>query len=311
MRQVYLTIGTRASPLALAQTQIVADLLKKKNNDLDLRIRVKKIETLGDRIQSQGRQRISGTGKDLFTKSIDNALANGEIDVAVHSLKDVPIELSEQDLAEIVSFPKRESPNDVLISSNGKSLSSLPNNARIGTSSVRRAIQIRAFRSDLAVVEIRGNVHTRLKKLKTDSLDAVILAKAGLKRLNIAVGNIIPTNQMLPAVGQGCLAVVTRKNDLAAKQIVARIDHKNTRIAATAERAFSQELGGGCNLPIAALARMMRNNPNRLIIEGLVQRKSKSTDKSNLVVRSSNTGPTSEPEAIGRKLARMMKRFAE
>ena len=306
MRQVSLTIGTRASPLALAQTNIVADLLKKKNNDLNLRIRVKKIETAGDRIQSQARQQIAGTGKDLFTKSIDIALAKGEIDVAVHSLKDVPIELSERNQAEIVSFPKRESPNDVLISNVGKSLSSLPKNARIGTSSLRRAIQIRAFRPDLEVVEIHGNVHTRLKKLKTESLDAIILAKAGLNRLNIAGGNIIPTNQMLPAVGQGCLAVVTRKNDFAVKEIVVRIDHKNTRIAATAERAFSQELGGGCNLPIAAFARMMRDNPNRLIIEGLVQGKSKSKDRSSLVVRSSDTGPTSQPEAIVRKLANIM-----
>lgn len=311
MRPVTLTIGTRASPLALVQTQIVKILLKKKNNNIDIRIRVKKIKTIGDLIHNQTRDQITGTGKDIFTKTIDNALAKGEVDIAVHSLKDVPIENSEPDLIEIAAYPKRESPYDVLVSNNGETLLSLPWKARIGTSSVRRAIQIRAFRPDLEVVEIHGNIHTRLKKLKGDSLDAIILAKAGLSRLNLATGSVIPTKYMLPAAGQGCLAVVTRKNDSSAKEIVAKIDHRNTRIAVTAERAFSQELGGGCNLPIAALARVTRANPNRLLLEGLVQQNSKEVVNSSFVTRSSISGPTDEAELIGKKLARKMKKLTD
>lgn len=299
---ISLVIGTRASPLAVKQARIVANLLRKKNKTVDLRIKIKKIVTTGD-VQIQ-RGVYPGTGKDMFTKSIDTALSDGQVDIAVHSLKDVPVQSS--DSFEVAAFPKRDSPYDVLISKNGETLASLPKNARVGTSSVRRAIQIKSFRPDIKVVEIHGNIHTRLKKL--GELDGIVLAKAGLNRLGISRGRVIQRNHMLPAVGQGCLAVVIRKGDKISHEMVSKIDDEDTRTAVIAERSFSRELGGGCNLPIASLGRIMHSRPKQVMLEGLVQSNGFAASR-NLVARSFISGPAKDAELLGVRLARKMKKF--
>lgn len=302
-------IGTRGSALALAQTKIVLNLLKRKNRDKKLRFQIRTIKTEGD--TDLYRKRSTGTGKELFTRTIDRALVAGEIDVAVHSLKDVPVEGSYSSKIEIGAFPKRESPYDVLITKKkGDTLSTLPKNARIGTSSARRAVQLRSFRPDLEIIEIHGNVQTRIKKLKSSNLDAIVLAMAGLKRLKLAfrIGKRLPKSLMLPAAGQGCLAVAIRKGDHRTRSIVSEIDDKHTRLAVNAERAFSRELGGGCNLPIAALATLSRNSPRKLVLDGLVELSSPNGGGVR-VARSRTSGRAEEAESLGKTSALKLKRI--
>ena len=193
----------------------------------------------------------TGTGKDAFTKEIDNALVSEEIDLAVHSLKDIPNEVgkSKKSLAiELAAFPHRESPFDVLISNQrGHTIGSLPKGARIGTSSVRRRIQLENYRPDFTVIEVHGNVPTRIKKLRNGALnlDGIVLAEAGLNRLGMEneIDEVISTDIMLPAIGQGCLAVSVRSNDAETKKVVKSIDDYNTRQCILAERRFSGEFG--------------------------------------------------------------------
>jgi hydroxymethylbilane synthase len=305
MKRSIVVIGTRGSPLALAQTKIVLNELRRKTQRKEnLDFRVREIKTAGDKFQKKAL-----TGKDSFTREIDRALAAGEIDLAVHSLKDVPLSGSSQARIEIGAFPKRDSPYDVLVAKRaGETISTLPKNARIGTSSVRRAVQLKSFRPDFEIVEIRGNVQTRIEKLRRKSdLDAIILAKAGLKRLRLfKTGELIPRTIMLPAIGQGCLAVSVRKNDSAIKKLVSRIDDKTTRQAVTAERAFSAELGGGCNTPIAALATISRNRPKKLVLQGMVAIERPPSRP--LIIRSSIFGNPREARALGRALARRLKK---
>ncbi len=297
-----MVIGTRGSTLAIAQANIVASILKKKNKGLYLTI--KKIKTEGD--SPRNNSRLALTGKDLFTRAIDKALEEKEIDIAIHSLKDVPVESSESGKIEIAAFPKRENPSDVLISKRpSDTLETLPQNAKVGTSSARRAIQLKSVRPDIEIVELHGNVETRIKKLRASNLDAVVLAKAGLKRLGKnSVGKLIPHAQMLPAVGQGCLAVAIRKDDGFARELVSKIDDRETRIAVSAERAFSKELGGGCNTPIAALA-TIRNG--RIVLEGLLEK----TDagQSNIIARGRISGQTRDAERLGKTLATQLKKI--
>lgn len=286
-----IVVGTRASPLALAQTKIVINLLKRENKQL--RFEIKKIKTEGD---------LGVNGKDTFTKAIDRALESSEIDLAVHSMKDVPVLTSKK--LEISAFPKRESPYDVLITKRKReTLDTLPKSAKIGTSSVRRAIQLTAARPDIEIVEIHGNVQTRLKKLRTTDLDALILARAGLKRLKLNQGKILSKEVMLPAPGQGCLAVMTRRNDPRIRKIASTIDDEDTRSAVTAERAFSRTLGGGCNLPIAALATV---NGDKLVLDGMVE----STNSRPVIARSHIEGARKDADKLGRKLALQLKRVA-
>ncbi|MGI0090419.1 MAG: hydroxymethylbilane synthase [Nitrososphaerales archaeon] len=305
-------VGTRASPLALSQTQIVVSLLKRNNGRKNLDFKIRKFKTEGDRALERPKSRASSnyTGKDSFTKSIDAALECGEIDIAVHSLKDVPLENSNSKI-EIAAFPKRESPFDVLITRrSGETFATLRKNARIGTSSIRRAVQLRASRPDLEIVTLHGNVQTRIKKLQSSTLDAIVLAKAGIKRLGLDIGEILPKEIMLPAVGQGCLAIAVRKNDAFTKKIVSKIDAADTRCAVTAERAFSKELGGGCNFPIAALATIKRTSPRKLFLDGLVESDGpEGVKNSNFVVRMQVAGSPEDAEYLGKKLARQLKKF--
>lgn len=283
-------IGTRDSPLALAQAKIVERELQNKNPYLKLN--VSKIATIGDSQREWGNQ--SSTGKDLFTREIDRALIGGSIDMAVHSLKDVPVDISENNLIEIAAFPRRENPSDVLISKRGNTLNSLPANAIIGTSSIRREIQLKALRSDFKIVELHGNVGTRIRKLKSSNMDAIIVARAGLNRLGQnMLGKSIPTRIMLPAVGQGCLAIAVRRNDIKTRRIARTIDHSQTRIAVSAERAFSKFLGGGCNTPVAAYATVSND---MIKLEGMIERDDQ-------IKRDMISGPTETPVRLGRTLA--------
>jgi len=286
----------------MAQANIVANLLKRKNKGLKLKIM--KIKTEGD--SSTNNSKLALTGKDLFTRAIDKALEEKMVDIAVHSLKDLPVENSESSKLEIGAYPKRENPSDVLISKRSAgTLENLPHNARVGTSSVRRAVQLKHVRPDIEIVELHGNVETRINKLRTSKLDAIVLAKSGLKRLGRSnMGKIIPHNQMLPAIGQGCLAVTIRKNDKFTKWLVSKIDDGDTRCAVSAERAFSKELGGGCNTPIAALATIRMG---KIVLDGLVEKNE--TSQSSIIVRGRVSGQKEDAENLGKALAIQLKKM--
>jgi hydroxymethylbilane synthase len=289
-------IGTRASPLAIAQTKLVAAELRKKNKRLKLVIKTIRTEGDAKRIRSMLR------GKDLFTKNIDEALKTCKIDIAVHSLKDVPVQSAGNNDIEIAAYPEREDPLDVLVSKKGFSLENLPLNAKVGTSSIRRAIQLGAFRIDLRILELHGNVGTRLKRLKDSQMDAIVIARAGLNRLGKkSVGVSIPTRIMLPAAGQGCLAIAIRKDDMKTRKIVQCLDHQETRAAVTAERAFSESVGGGCNTPTAAYARIESGN---LVLEGLVETPDAG---SKVISRGKMIGSVRDPESLGQELASKLK----
>jgi hydroxymethylbilane synthase len=244
-------IGTRGSPLALAQAREVQQRLEAAHGPGRLDFEVRPIKTSGDRIQD--RPLAEAGGKGLFTKEIEEALAAGEVDIAVHSMKDMPT-LLPAGLALRCYLP-REDVRDAFISRKAASLTALPAGAVVATSSLRRQAQVRHLRPDLSVVPIRGNVDTRLRKLAEGAADATLLALAGLKRLGIEdkATAPVPVEEMLPAVAQGAIGVEIRADDLAMAEILARINHEPTALAVTAERAFLARLEGSCRMPIAAL----------------------------------------------------------
>ena len=247
-----LVAGTRGSRLALAQTAWVVERLRLAHPGLTVRTEV--IRTKGDVFTDAPLPSIGGKG--LFTGEIEAALLAGTIDLAVHSLKDLPTDLP--DGLAIGAVPEREDARDVLISRSGAGLDALPPGARVGTGSLRRAAQLRARRPDLCIVDVRGNVDTRLRKLGQEDarLDALVLAAAGLNRLGLAgrVTEYLDLDVMLPAVGQGALAVEVRAADARVLAAVAVLEDHATRIAVEAERAFLRALGGGCQTPAAAFA---------------------------------------------------------
>lgn len=212
--------------------------------------------TKGDKILDAPLSKIGGKG--LFTKEIENAILNGEVDIAVHSLKDMPTELPQN--LEIAVITKRLDSGDAFVSDKYESFEKLPKNAKIGTSSLRRKAQLLHIREDLQVFDLRGNVETRLKKMKDENFDAVILAVAGLKRLGFKdkIKEIISKDLMLPAVGQGALAVETRKNDGEIKEIIGFLNDNETKIATSAERAFLKRVEGGCQVPVGVYGRSFR-----------------------------------------------------
>jgi hydroxymethylbilane synthase len=238
-----IVIGTRGSPLALAQVDIIAGLLR------GVKVERRIIKTSGDRFMDAS---LSATGgKGLFTKEIEDLLLAGEIDLAVHSLKDLPTQLPEG--LTIAAVPAREDAHDVLISAKYATVDELPKGARIGTSSVRRKAQLLARRPDLQIVEIRGNVGTRLQK--ASEYDGIILAAAGIKRLGLsAPAHPLDFDLMIPAVGQGIIACETREDDLETQEALAAINHTDSLSCAEAERVFLRALGGGCQLPYAGYA---------------------------------------------------------
>jgi hydroxymethylbilane synthase len=256
-------IGTRGSPLALAQTEIVRGLLLAAHGDLAFEIVT--IRTSGERLLD--RPLADAGGKGLFTKEIDEALLAGRIDLAVHSAKDVPTLLAPG--IRLAAFPPREDVRDVLVSAKANSLASLPAGAVVGTSAVRRQALVKRSRPDLLVKLLRGNVGTRLQKVKTQEFDAVILALAGLKRLGLESHGHAPLDPATfpPSVGQGAIAIAIREGDERMERLVAAIDHAPTSTALSAERAFLGALDGSCRAPIAGYTRI---SGSRLALYGLV-----------------------------------------
>ena len=257
------TIGSRGSPLALWQANWVKDLLLGYHSDLAVDIKI--IKTSGDRIQDVPLAKIGGKG--LFVKEIEEGLLKREVDFAVHSMKDMPI-IFPVNLC-IACVTKRENPFDALISRNNIKLDDLPKGAKIGTGSLRRMSQLLYYRPDLNLVPLRGNLETRLKKLETEGLDAIILAAAGLIRLgwNDCITEIIPPEILLPAMGQGAVGIETRKNDVDNQILLADMDDEQTHYALDAERALVSQLEGGCNVPIGSFATL---NGDQITLRGLV-----------------------------------------
>jgi hydroxymethylbilane synthase len=254
-----LRIGTRGSALALWQANHIADRLKQIHG---VEIELIRIRTSGDRMQSASVAQINeiigaeSSGKGVFIKELEDALLAGTIDLAVHSMKDVPTKIPDG-----LAFPaitRREDPRDCLISRSGRSLKGLPAGARIGTSSLRRQAQLRHNRADLEAVDLRGNVDTRLKKLDAGEFDAVVLAVAGVNRLGATsrVTQVMNADVMLPAVGQGALGIETRADDARTSEIAAALDDAESRACVTAERALLHELQGGCQVPLGAWAQL-------------------------------------------------------
>lgn len=294
----HLVIGSRGSKLALTQAGMVKAGLEVLNPSINVRIEI--IKTSGD-VKTDPLSVIGGKG--VFTKELEDALLDGRIDVAVHSLKDLPTIIPERLV--IAAVCKREDPRDALVLS-GKlkgldtSIHALPKNATIGTSSPRRLAQLKHLRSDLVFQELRGNVDTRLRKLDEGQYDALLLACAGLRRLGLEqrISAPLPTSQMLPAVGQGALGIETRVDDAGTIDAISKLDHKFTRLACMAERAFLRSLGGGCLLPIAAYA-VVREK--RIKLDGLV------TDtQGKQIVRDRIAGGLDEAEELGSRLAEQL-----
>ena len=247
-----LRVGTRGSPLALAQTAAVCEALAKAHRLGVSDIEVKIIRTTGDQIQNRPLAEVGGKG--LFTKELEVALLAGEIDFAVHSAKDMPTALPDGLI--ISSYLEREDVRDVLVSRHARPLRELPRGSSLGTASLRREAQVRRLRPDIRVRSLRGNVHSSLRKVEDGEMDATILGMAGLKRLGLtgAVTQVLSVEDFLPAVGQAAVAIETRENDQTTRSLLSLINHEPTATAVTVERAFLTELEGSCRTPIGGYA---------------------------------------------------------
>lgn len=255
MQRKIIKVGSRASSLAIIQTNYIIGLLKR--NFPESFFSVIKIKTTGDKIKNAPLPSIGGKG--LFTKEIEEALQSCEIDMAVHSLKDLPAILPKGLV--IASIPRREDPHDALISKNNKGLKELPQGSRVGTSSLRRKSGLLHFRSDLKIEDLRGNMTTRLNKVKNLGLDAIVAAKAGINRLNLPgeITEDIPFDLLLPAAGQGALAVQTREDDSFMNTMLEKINDSEANACVTLERSFLGLIGTGCQLPLGVLAQIKDN----------------------------------------------------
>lgn len=285
-------IGSRGSELALWQANFVKKELERKNKNVLVEIKI--IKTKGDKILDVALSKIGD--KSLFTKELEVELLNGNIDLAVHSLKDLQTEIPKG--LKLAAVTKRHNVQDVLISrKKGTTIFNLPENATVATGSLRRRCQILHLRPDLNIVELRGNVPSRIKKFIESDWDAIILARAGVERLklNKHISSIIKTDVMLPAVGQGALGIETRADNKIVKEIVKSIHHEGTYKAVLAERSLLKTLEGGCQVPIGAFAEV---RPNGLHIDALVG----SLDGS-LTFRKKIRGSKNNPEKLGNKLA--------
>jgi hydroxymethylbilane synthase len=286
-------IGTRGSQLALWQAKWVKARLEKADSQLPVEMVI--IKTKGDIIQDVPLAQVGGKG--LFVKEIEEALLDGRIDLAVHSMKDMPAELP--DGLTIGCIPERELPWDVLIAREATRLDDLPQGAVVGTSSLRRGAQLRHARSDLTIVPLRGNLDTRLKKLAdpAQGLDAIVLAAAGVRRLGLTdrITEVLASDIMLPAIGQGALCIETRSSDPRVARIVDRLEHPDTRHTVTGERALLKRLGGSCQIPVAGHARI---DGKRLVLDGLV-----ADLDGDPYIREQISGPLADAESLGRQLA--------
>ena len=253
MEKRRIIVGSRGSKLALIQAHSVMTKLK----ELSLRTELVTIETLGDKDSNQPLNQLGSVG--LFIKELEVSLFNKHIDIAVHSMKDVPSFIPEGLV--LAATTERLDPRDVLVSKTPFSICNLPKNARIATGSIRRRSQLKGIRPDLQIEDLRGNVPTRLKKFDNSDWDAIILAGAGLIRLGLKhrISTFIPMEDMIPAVGQGALVLETRKDDLELRKLLEKLNHKNTEAAIEAERAFLSYFDGGCMVPIGANAQINNN----------------------------------------------------
>jgi hydroxymethylbilane synthase len=290
-----LTIGSRGSELALWQANHIKSTLESRYPELQVRIKI--ITTTGDRDQNASLAVIGGKG--AFTKEIEEALLRKEIDLAVHSLKDLPTELDERLTVALV--PEREDVRDVFISREpGLKLTDLQQNAWVATGSMRRKAQLLKQRGDLQIADIRGNVPTRIKKLKESDWDGMILASAGVTRLGLTehVSEYISTEWILPAVGQGALGIETRADDPELIDLLAPLNHTHTLHAVTAERALLNSMGGGCQVPLGALGTVVGDKLDLVACvahpDGLS------------IIKGEHTGPASDADRIGRELAQTL-----
>ncbi len=284
-------IGSRRSALAMEQSGWVAEKLGQLHPGF--RFEIVRFKTQGDRVLSVALSKIGQKG--LFTRELEEAMLRGEIDLAVHSLKDLPTELP-PGLA-LGAVTERVDPRDVVVSHGGLGLDALPRGARVGTSALRRAAQLRHRRTDLDVESVRGNVETRLRKLDEGHFGALVMAAAGLSRLGLGdrISEYLEPETLLSAVGQGALGIEIRADDEFTREVVRRLNHPPTEAATTAERALLRRLGGGCQVPIAALGRV---TGDRLRLDGMV-----ADPDGQRLVRDRAEGPVAEADALGVALA--------
>ena len=285
-----LRIGSRGSQLALWQANHISALLRERGHEVELEI----IKTTGDKILDVALAKV-GT-KGMFTKEIEEALLENRVDLAVHSLKDLPTELAPE--FEVAAITVRENPQDAFLSRHFDSINDLPQKARVGTSSLRRQAQLKAMRPDLEIHPLRGNVDTRIRKMEEGQYDAIILASAGLNRLGLTrwIREVIPAEVMCPAAGQGALGIEIRKGDTETLKHLEFLNDVPTRLSVLAERALLNELGGGCQVPIGAHAQV---SGNAIQLMGVVAR-----PDGTLVLRDSRTG--NEPVKLGEELGKSL-----
>jgi len=295
-----IVVGTRQSALALTQTGQVIDQLKSicEKHGFDYSFEIKKIVTKGDQILNVTLSKVGGKG--LFVKEIEQALMDGEIDLAVHSMKDMPYQLPEGLMNGAI--PKRVDPRDCLVMRSGSSLSDLPEGARVGTSSLRRSCQLQAARPDLKLESIRGNIDSRIRKLETEGLDAVVLAAAGLKRMGWEdrISAFLPPDLCIPAVGQGALGIECRESDEGVKELLSLLNDPQTELTVRAERSFLGTLNGGCQVPIGAHAVLVDGGAEQsealLELTGIV-----GTPDGEVLLKEVKRG--ADPEQLGREVA--------
>ena len=292
-KSVVIRLGTRTSPLALAQAASVAEALRHRDVEVD----IVPMKTEGDRLLGACLADVGGKG--LFVREIEEALAAGTIDVAVHSLKDLPAD--QPPGLELAAFPAREDPRDVLVTRTGSGFDELPLGAVLGTSSLRRRALALALRPDLIIEPLRGNVETRLRKLAEGACDAMMLAAAGLARLGLASAQACPLapEVFVPAVGQGILGVEVRRDDRTTRRLVDSLDHPATRVCALAERAYLRRLGASCTTPMAAHAVLVPLGATaRLTMSAVV-----ASEDGRRILRADAAGAPADAERLGRGLA--------
>lgn len=281
-----LVIGTRGSKLALWQSEYISGLITEATG---LPVELKIIKTTGDKILDVPLAKVGGKG--LFTKELEVALMAGEVDLCVHSMKDVPTELPEGCV--LAGMPARVDSRDVLVSHKGEDLVTLPEGGRVGTSSLRRVAQVRALRPDVEIVDVRGNLDTRMRKAEEGQVDVVILAAAGIKRLGWGdrISSFIPGEQMVSAVGQGAIGIEIREDDEFMHAVCAQISDAETMACVTAERIVMNRLDGGCQVPIGAYARI---EGDQMLIDAMV-----GTVDGSQILRTHQSGDATDPVALG------------
>ena len=284
-------IATRQSPLALWQAEHVAACLQQCFPDIETQL--VKMVTRGDKILDAPLAKVGGKG--LFVKELEQGMLEGTADIAVHSMKDVPVEFPEG--LHLAAILQREDPTDAFVSNHYADFTALPANARIGTSSLRRQCQIKAMYPDAEIISLRGNVNTRLAKLDAGDYDAIILASAGLKRLGLAerITQCLDTSLSLPAIGQGAIGIECRVDDAEINKMLLALHDENTGLCVRAERAMNERLNGGCQVPIAGFAELKNN---QLFMRGLV-----GNPDGSVLYHSERFGSTEQPEALGQRIA--------